>query len=75
MATERFGASSPLHGGWVITQAKFTIRFYPEPGTSRGKTLPLAITMPHGCDLKDRTERERLIGDKYLRRWGMLRDV
>lgn len=75
MATERFGSSNPLLGGWVITQAKFTIRFYPEPGASRGKTLPLTITMPHGCDLKDRTERERMIGDKYLRRWGILRDV
>ncbi len=75
MATERFGSRSPLLGGWVITQAKFTIRFFPEPGTSRGKMLPLTITKPHGCDLKDRTERERLIGDKYLRRWGILRDV
>jgi hypothetical protein len=75
MATERFGASNPLLGGWVITQAKFTIRFHPEPGTTRGKTLPLTITMPHGCDLKGRTERERMIGDKYLRRWGILRDV
>jgi hypothetical protein len=31
--------------------------------------------MPHGCDLKDRTERERMIGEKYLRRWGIVRDI
>jgi hypothetical protein len=31
--------------------------------------------MPAGCDLKDRTERERMIGEKYLRRWGIVRDV
>ena len=75
MAQERFGANNPLLGGWVVTQAKLTIRFRPEKGSGRGKTLPLTITMPHGCDLKDRTERERMIGDKYLRRWGIVRDV
>ena len=75
MAQERFGANNPLLGGWVATQAKLTIRFHPEKGSGRGKTLPLTITMPHGCDLKDRTERERMIGEKYLRRWGIVRDV
>jgi hypothetical protein len=75
MAQERFGANNPLLGGWVVTQAKLTIRFHPEKGSGRGKTLPLTITMPHGCDLKDRTERERMIGDKYLRRWGIVQDV
>ncbi len=75
MARERFGANNPLDGGWAVTQAKLTIRFQPEAGARRGKTLPLTITMPHGCDLKDRTERERMIGEKYLRRWGFVRDV
>jgi len=31
--------------------------------------------MPHGCNLKDQTEEEQLIGEKYLRRWGILNDV
>lgn len=47
----------------------------PEAGSSRGRTLPLTVTMPHGCDLKDRTERERMIGEKYLRRWYIVKDV
>jgi hypothetical protein len=34
--------------------------------------LPITITTPHGCDLKERTDRERLIGDKYLPRWGLV---
>lgn len=75
MAHERFGANSPLAGGWVVTQAKLTIRFHPDAGSRRGRTLPLTITMPHGCDLKDRTERECMIGEKYLRRWGIVRNV
>ena len=75
MARDRFGANNPLAGGWVVTQVKLTIRFHPTGDSRRGKTLPLTITMPSGCDLKDRTERERLIGEKYLRRWGLVRDI
>ena len=33
-----------------------------------------AITWPHGCDLKDRTATEQMIGEKYLRRRGILFD-
>jgi hypothetical protein len=75
MASAHFGSADPLAGGWVATQAKLSIRFHPEAGSRRGRTLPLTITMPHGCDLKDRTERERMIGDKYLRRWSIVNDV
>lgn len=60
---------------WIITRARFTIKFYPGPGGGRGKSLTLTVTMPHGCDLKDMTPRERLIGEKYLRRWGILTDT
>ena len=74
MAQHRFGTHDPLLGGWLITQAKLTIRFCAR-GNGGGRTLPLTITLPNGCDLKDRTERERLIGEKYLRRWGLLQDV
>jgi hypothetical protein len=41
IAQERFGADNPLRGGWLVTQAKLTIRFHPEPGSRRGRTLPL----------------------------------
>jgi hypothetical protein len=75
MARERFHGANPLSGGWIVTQGKLTIRFHPSGSSRRGRTLPLTITMPHGCDLKDRTERERLVGNKYLRNWGILRDV
>jgi hypothetical protein len=37
--------------------------------------LPVKITMPNRCDLKSRTERERLIGEKYLARWGLLKEI
>ena len=75
MAADHFGAGDPLAGGWVATQAKLTIKFHPKGDAKRGRTLPLTITMPHGCNLKDQTEEEQLIGEKYLRRWGILRDA
>lgn len=61
--------------GYLITQVRFTIRFRAAPGVRGGRTLPVTISMPKGCDLKDRTERERMVGEKYLRRWKLLRDV
>ena len=59
---------------WIVTRARITIKFHPGPGGGRGKSLTLTVTMPHGCNLKDMTSHERLIGEKYLRRWGILRD-
>lgn len=74
MAEEEFGSRTPLRSGWVITQANLVIRFTPRDGSRRSRALPLNITMPHGCDLKELTEQEQLIGQKYLRRWGILVD-
>jgi len=74
MAEARLGPGNPLTGGWVATQAKLAIKFHRKPGARRGRTLPLTITMPHGCNLKDQTEEEQVIGEKYLRRWGILVD-
>ncbi len=59
---------------WAITRAVITVRFRPAAGGGRGKTLTLTVTMPHGCDLKDMTPQERLIGEKYLRRWNILKE-
>ena len=37
--------------------------------------MPVELTEPHGCNLRDRSDQERLICDKYLRLWGLVRDV
>jgi hypothetical protein len=75
MAETRFGPNNPLNLGYTVTQVRLTMTFGSVPGQRPGHKLPVTITMPQGCNLKDRTERERLIGEKYLRRWGFLRDV
>ena len=59
---------------WIVTRARFTIKFRAAREGARGKSLTLIVTMPHGCNLKDMTPHERLIGEKYLRRWGILKD-
>jgi hypothetical protein len=75
MAAARFGAHDPLKGGWVVTQARLTIRFQPKGDARRGRTLPLTITLPNGCNLKEQTTAEQMIGEKYLRRWGIVREL
>lgn len=75
MAADRFGLCNPLHGGWYITRVKFTITFQRTVGARVGRRLPVTITTPHGCDLKDGTEMERIIGEKYLKRWSIVKDV
>lgn len=75
-AQEYFAEHNPLtSGNFTPTQAQLSIRFHPENGSNRHKVLPVKITMPNGCDLRSRTENERLIGEKYLKRWGLLEEV
>jgi hypothetical protein len=70
-AERRFGATNPMNGGWSITHARLSIRFHAHPDGRPERTLPVTISMPSGCDLKDRTDDERIIGERYLRRWGL----
>ena len=66
--------NNPLKGGFYLTQAKIVVKFHPTEGERRGKSLPVKITMPNRCDLKSRTEKERLIGEKYLARWKLVKE-
>jgi len=74
MADELFAESTSLRDAFVITRAKLTVKLAPHPDRSRRRSLTMTITWPHGCDLKDRTATEQMIGEKYLRRWGILVD-
>jgi hypothetical protein len=74
-ATGELGHSDLAAAGYVATKAKLVIRFLPGPGERRGRSLPVLITVPRGCNLKDRTDRERLIGSKYLRQWGIMIEI
>jgi hypothetical protein len=68
-----FDDKDPLrNGGFQVQHAKLSIEFRPTGSRRSGKKLPFEITIPNGCTLKERTERERLIGEKYLARWELL---
>lgn len=73
-AEEKLGDLTPLSEGYVVTRAKIAVKLARRPGGDRRRTLTLTITWPHGCDLKDRTATEQMIGEKYLRRWEILVD-
>ena len=67
--------NNPLRQRPRITKAKLAIGFAPRPGQRRGRTLPVELTWPYGCNLRDRSDQERLVGEKNLRRWNLVRDV
>lgn len=72
---EWFQQNDPLKSGFYLTHAKLVVKFHPAEDEKRGKSLPVKISMPNRCDLKSRTEKERLIGEKYLARWGLIKEV
>jgi hypothetical protein len=75
MAKSWFGASDPLVRRPSILRARLAIKLSPMPGKSRGRTLTVELSVPFGCNLRDQSDLERLIGEKYLRRWGLVREV
>ncbi len=73
---EHFSDFNPLTSkSFTPIQAVISIRFQPEQGSTRKKVLPVKISLPNGCDLRSRTERERLIGEKYLKQWGLVQEL
>lgn len=71
-----FAAHNPLNNPSLeIKKAKLSIRFKPSDKKPRGELMHVTITNPNGCDLKDRSERQKLIGNKYLERWGLMERI
>ena len=58
-----------------IFQAVLSVHFRPDRHNRSGKSIPLKLTLPNGCDLKGKTEKERLICGKYLPRWGLVKET
>ncbi|MBF0186044.1 MAG: hypothetical protein HQM06_16865 [Magnetococcales bacterium] len=61
--------------GIEIVQAYLAIRFRPNQENRRGQVIRVSISLPNGCDLKGRTKRERLVCEKYLPLWGLVKEV
>ena len=72
-ADQSLGFSNPLDSSaYKPTKAKLWIRFLPDKDAPKGKVLSVGLTYPNSCNLSRKTEKERLIRDKYLKHWGLL---
>ncbi|MBF0160506.1 MAG: hypothetical protein HQL58_13400 [Magnetococcales bacterium] len=72
---ELFQDRSPLRDGFRIQQARLTVHFHTDESRRRRKVIHLTITLPNVCSLKGKTKYERLVCDKYLPLWGLIREV
>lgn len=71
-----FGERSPfVAGGFQIREVVLAVRFRPDRINPRGKTIAVKLRHPNGCDLKEKTDKERKLGEKYLKRWGILTEI
>jgi hypothetical protein len=73
MADNHIAQAAQRRADWVITRARLVVKFVPYGKSRRARSLNLTITVPHGCNLKGMTPAERLVGEKYLRDWGILK--
>ena len=57
--------------GWRVIFAELRITFRPEQGSSRSKSLRVELGLPNRTNLRENTERERLVANVLLDRWGI----
>ena len=72
VASAYFGDNNPLKSGFRLTKARISIKFMPDQESRRGKVLHVVLREPNGCNLKSKTQKEKLIGEKYLERWELV---
>lgn len=72
---ELFGDRAPTLAGHTVYEAILVVQFKPDRSNPRGKKISVRLRHPNGCDLTEKTAKERLLGSKYLRRWGVFEDV
>ena len=75
VSKEYFGDNDPLRFGFRLNQVRISIKFMPDNESRRGKILHVKIREPNGCDLKSKSQKEKLIGDKYLVQWDLIKTI
>jgi hypothetical protein len=56
-----------------VTQATLSIRWV-NSGQGRQQTLTFDLSFPDSSNLKSKREEQRQVAEKYLKRWGIVRD-
>ena len=54
----------------ILHVTKATLNFKLN-GNGHGRSLTFNVTFPNGCNLKSKRDDQRLLGEKYLKRWGI----
>lgn len=75
LSSSWFGNSDPLRGGFRVNQATISIEFEPAGDRKRGRVVTFDLSRPNGSTLKNHTNEHRIIGEKYLARWGLLQTL
>ena len=61
-----------LLGGVVFNVTKAVLEFrFPPQGGGHPKPLIFEVSFPNCSNLKSKREEHRLLGEKYLKRWGI----
>lgn len=61
-------------GDLRVTLVTFTVRCRPT-GADRERTLTFDVSAPDACNLKSMPDDPRAVGERCLRRWGILEDA
>ena len=72
---EIFGDRTAALAGYTVYEAILVVQFKPDRSNPRGKRISIRLRHPNGCDLTEKTAKERLLGNKCLRRWGIFEEV
>jgi hypothetical protein len=70
---DKYGTENPLRNQSRPWMARIEFQFEPDPGRKRGKKINVVLCLPTRCNLRGKTERERLLLNRYLKAWGLLR--
>jgi len=70
---DEYGTENPLRTQTRPWMARIEVQFEPEPGRKRGKKINVVLCLPSRCNLRGKTEKERLLLNRYLKAWGLLR--
>jgi hypothetical protein len=75
-ASEWFREFNPLtNQGFRLCRATLSVVFHPSHDARRGKVVQVRLSLPNGCNLKGKTDKERLICEKYLPIWKLVKSV
>jgi len=71
-AIDRLIGAYNLHRSQVaVTQVSIQLQFLSD-GQRKGKSMTFNVSCPNTCDLKSKPDDMRVIGERCIRRWGIL---